>query len=82
MLIPDNYEPDLDARLGLYRRLSHLDSRAGLEGFAAELIDRFGKLPGEINTLLNIVRIKSACRRAGIARVVDAILGNANLVSP
>jgi len=69
VLIPADYVTDLDVRLGLYRRLSALSSKVELEGFAAELIDRFGKLPREVNTLLNIVRIKSACRRAGIARL-------------
>ncbi|MGE4611608.1 MAG: transcription-repair coupling factor [Paracoccaceae bacterium] len=69
VLIPANYVSDLDIRLGLYRRLSALSGKVELEGFAAELIDRFGKLPREVNTLLNIVRIKSACRRAGIARL-------------
>ncbi len=69
VLIPADYVPDLDIRLGLYRRLSALSTKVELEGFAAELIDRFGKLPREVNTLLNIVRIKSACRRAGIAKL-------------
>ncbi|MEE9454975.1 MAG: transcription-repair coupling factor [Paracoccaceae bacterium] len=69
VLIPADYVSDLDVRLGLYRRLSALSTKVELEGFAAELIDRFGKLPREVNTLLNIVRIKSACRRAGIARL-------------
>ena len=32
--------PDLDVRLGLYRRLSSLSTKVELEGFAAELIDR------------------------------------------
>ena len=61
--------PDLDVRLGLYRRLSSLHSKVELEGFAAELIDRFGKLPREVNTLLLIVRIKEMCKRAGIAKL-------------
>ncbi len=69
VLIPENYVPDLDVRLGLYRRLSGLHEKVELEGFAAELIDRFGKLPKEVNTLLNIVRVKSMCKRAGIARL-------------
>lgn len=69
VLIPEKYVPDLDVRLGLYRRLSALSSKVELEGFAAELIDRFGKLPKEVNTLLNIVRIKTACRKAGIAKL-------------
>jgi transcription-repair coupling factor (superfamily II helicase) len=68
-LIPEPYVPDLDVRLGLYRRLSGLSTKVELEGFAAELIDRFGALPREVNTLLLIVRIKAMCKRAGIAKL-------------
>ncbi len=69
VLIPEEYVPDLDVRLGLYRRLSALGSKVELEGFAAELIDRFGPLPREVNTLLLVVRIKAMCRRAGVGRL-------------
>ena len=69
VLIPEAYVPDLDVRLGLYRRLSSLSTKVELEGFAAELIDRFGKLPREVNTLLLVVRIKAMCKRAGIAKL-------------
>lgn len=69
VLIPDTYVPDLDVRLGLYRRLSSLQKKVELEGFAAELIDRFGPLPKEVNTLLLIVRIKAMCKKAGIAKL-------------
>ena len=69
VLIPEDYVPDLDLRLGLYRRLSSLTTKVELEGFAAELIDRFGKLPKEVNTLLLVVRIKAMCKRAGIAKL-------------
>ncbi len=69
VLIPEEYVPDLDVRLGLYRRLSGLATKVELEGFAAELIDRFGKLPREVNTLMLVVRIKAMCKRAGIAKL-------------
>jgi transcription-repair coupling factor (superfamily II helicase) len=69
VLIPEDYVPDLDVRLGLYRRLSGLQTKVELEGFAAELIDRFGELPKEVNTLMLVVRIKAMCKRAGIARL-------------
>ena len=69
VLIPESYVPDLDVRLGLYRRLSGLQRKVELEGFAAELIDRFGKLPREVNMLMLIVRIKAMCKKAGIARL-------------
>ncbi|OWY05044.1 transcription-repair coupling factor [Thioclava sp. F1Mire-8] len=69
VMIPDSYIPDLDVRLGLYRRLSSLTTKVELEGFAAELIDRFGELPKEVNTLLLVVRIKAMCKRAMIAKL-------------
>ena len=69
VMIPEAYVPDLDVRLGLYRRLSQLQTKVEMEGFAAELIDRFGPLPREVNTLLLVVRIKTTCRRAGISRL-------------
>jgi len=69
VLIPEAYVPDLDVRLGLYRRLSELTKKVELEGFAAELIDRFGTLPKEVNTLMLVVRIKAMCKRAGIAKL-------------
>ena len=69
VLIPESYVPDLHVRLGLYRRLSGLTRKVELEGFAAELIDRFGKLPREVNTLMLVVRIKAMCKRAGIAKL-------------
>ena len=69
VMIPESFVADLDVRLGLYRRLSGLASKVELEGFAAELIDRFGPLPREVNTLLLVVRIKAMCKRAHIARM-------------
>ncbi|MCT2538417.1 transcription-repair coupling factor [Sedimentimonas flavescens] len=69
VMIPEVYVPDLDVRLGLYRRLSGLTTKVELEGFAAELIDRFGPLPKEVNTLLLVIRIKGMCKRAHIARL-------------
>ncbi|MDC0551204.1 transcription-repair coupling factor [Amylibacter sp.] len=69
VLIPETYVQDLDVRLGLYRRLSALAKKIELEAFAAELIDRFGKLPTEVDMLLRVVRIKGMCRAAGVAKL-------------
>ena len=46
-----------------------MSTKVELEGFAAELIDRFGKLPREVNTLMLVVRIKAMCKRADIAKL-------------
>ncbi|HRC26548.1 MAG TPA: DEAD/DEAH box helicase, partial [Alphaproteobacteria bacterium] len=69
VLIPEFYVTDLDLRMGLYRRLGDLENPEAVEGFAAELIDRFGALPPEVETLLDVVRIRELCRRAAIARI-------------
>ncbi len=69
VMIPEGYVPDLPLRLGLYKRLSTLDTDEALEAFAAELIDRFGPLPEEVEQLLKVVRIKALCRRANVEKV-------------
>lgn len=69
IMIPDDYVPDLDLRMGLYRRLNELEDRQALESFAAELIDRFGKLPAPTQNLLKIIEIKQNCMKANIAKI-------------
>ena len=66
VLIPEDYVPDDELRMGLYKRMSMLRGRTEIDGFGAELIDRFGGLPSEVRMLLRIVRIKDLCRQAGI----------------
>ena len=67
VLIPENYVPDLDVRLGLYRRPIGVDGKVELEGFAAEVIDRFGPLPRAVNPLLPVVRLTPLVNKAGTA---------------
>jgi transcription-repair coupling factor (superfamily II helicase) len=69
VLIPDTYVADLQLRLGLYRRLSKLESRPDIDGFAAELVDRFGELPEEVKHLLDVVEIKALAKHGGLQNV-------------
>ncbi|AXS40495.1 transcription-repair coupling factor [Breoghania sp. L-A4] len=69
VLIPDHYVPDLQLRLDLYRRLADLTDAQEIDGFGAELIDRFGPLPGEVEHLLKIVFIKALCRQAHVEKI-------------
>jgi transcription-repair coupling factor (superfamily II helicase) len=69
VLIPEDYVADLSVRLALYRRLAELDDEREIDAFAAELVDRFGKLPSEVEHLLQVVAIKALSRRANIERV-------------
>jgi transcription-repair coupling factor (superfamily II helicase) len=56
-------------RLALYRRLAEIEDDRDIEAFAAELVDRFGPLPQEVEYLLQVVSIKSLCRRANVERI-------------
>jgi transcription-repair coupling factor (superfamily II helicase) len=69
IMIPEHYVPDLDLRMGLYRRLGELEDRPAIDAFAAELIDRFGALPEETANLMKIVAVKLNCREAMIAKL-------------
>ncbi len=69
VLIPDTYVEDLNVRMSLYRRISGLENTDEIESFAAELIDRFGEIPQEVNNLLDIVSIKQFCKKACISQV-------------
>ena len=69
VLIPENYVSDLPVRLGLYRRIGALQSDAESEALAAELVDRFGKLPAEVENLLETVALKRACREASVEKL-------------
>ncbi|WP_274424498.1 transcription-repair coupling factor [Chelativorans sp. YIM 93263] len=69
VMIPESYVPDLQLRLGLYRRLGELETAEEIDAFGAELIDRFGPLPEEVQHLLKIVYIKALCRRANVEKL-------------
>ena len=69
VLIPQSYVADLQLRLNLYRRLVDLHELADIEAFGAELIDRFGPLPSEVDHLLKIIFVKGLCVRANIEKI-------------
>lgn len=69
VLIPENYVTDLSVRMGLYRRLADFNGDHDIDALAAEMIDRFGPLPPEVHNLLEIMRIKIYCKRAGIIQM-------------
>jgi transcription-repair coupling factor (superfamily II helicase) len=69
VLIPEDYVGDLSVRLALYRRLAEIEDERDIESFAAELVDRFGPLPGEVEHLLQVVAIKTLSRRANVEKL-------------
>jgi transcription-repair coupling factor (superfamily II helicase) len=69
ILIPEEYVPDLDLRMGLYRRLNDIDDKDGLESFAAEMIDRFGPLPDPTDNLIRLIEIKLDAKKACVSKI-------------
>ena len=69
VLIPEAYVKDLPVRLGLYRRIGALETDAEGEAMAAELVDRFGPLPEEVDNLLQVVALKRLCRETGVEKL-------------
>jgi len=75
ILIPESYIQDLNLRLATYRRISEIEDDEAGDALAAELIDRFGKLPEEVNSLLKVMKIKRLCRKAHVEKVDAGPMG-------
>ena len=69
ILIPESYIEDLNLRLATYRRISEVEDDQSGDALAAELIDRFGTLPIEVESLLKVMKIKRLCRKAHVEKV-------------
>jgi transcription-repair coupling factor (superfamily II helicase) len=67
--LPDDYVPEVNQRLALYKRLASAASDAEVADLHAELADRFGPLPAPAGQLLDIVRIRVAARSVGIEKI-------------
>jgi transcription-repair coupling factor (superfamily II helicase) len=69
ILIPEDYVPDLSVRMALYRRLNDLEEAGDIEGFAAEMSDRFGPIPAPAENLLRLIEIKQNALTAQVAKI-------------
>jgi transcription-repair coupling factor (superfamily II helicase) len=66
--IPEAYVEDTAERLSLYRRLSLSHSDEEVETIREELIDRFGKIPMEVEHLLEVIKVKILLTRLSIKK--------------
>lgn len=73
--IPESYIPDLDVRMEIYHRAGALEDIAGLDSLRAELWDRFGQYPGEVENLLATVELKILSKAAHIERLEAGATG-------
>jgi transcription-repair coupling factor (superfamily II helicase) len=67
--LPDDYVPEVNQRLALYKRLAGAADETEVADLRAELADRFGPLPDPAEQLLDIVRIRVAARPVGIEKI-------------
>ncbi len=68
-LLPQDYCPDIHARLNLYKRLASAADEAALQQVAEEIVDRFGSLPAPARNLLETHRLRLLAARYGLLRV-------------
>ena len=68
-LLPDDYAPDVHERLTLYKRLANCDAVDDITALQEELVDRFGELPPQAQSLLESHRLRLLCRPLGIVKL-------------
>ncbi len=69
MLIPEDYVTNISERLNLYSRLDNIESEESLHNFSTELIDRFGPIPEEVQTLFETVEIRWIAEHLGMEKL-------------
>ena len=68
-LIPDDYLPDIHARLIIYKRIASADSEESLRELQVEMIDRFGLLPDQVKNLFRVTSFKLKATPLGIKKI-------------
>lgn len=68
-LIPDDYLPDVHARLILYKRIASAESQEALDELRVEMIDCFGLLPEPTKTPFSVTRVKLLVQELGIRKL-------------
>jgi transcription-repair coupling factor (superfamily II helicase) len=70
--LPEGYVPEVNQRLGLYKRLAGLSRKEEIGEIRLELLDRFGELPPPAERLLEVVELRIAARALGVEKVEAA----------
>lgn len=78
-LIPEDYLPDIQARLVLYKRISSAETLADLHELQVEMIDRFGLLPEPVKILFSVTELKQKAEKLGI-RKIEANAGGGRII--
>ena len=65
--MPEEYVPDVNQRLVIYKRLSSARDASEIGRIRDELLDRYGAMPPEGENLLEVIRLKIRARKLGVA---------------
>jgi transcription-repair coupling factor (superfamily II helicase) len=68
-LIPDDYLPDVNMRLTLYKRLSNCETKEHLHELQVEIIDRFGLLPDPVKVLFQLAELRQLGEKLGLKKI-------------
>lgn len=68
-LIPEAYLPDVHSRLVLYKRIAGAKRQENLDNLRVEMIDRFGQLPTQTQTLFKITALKLTAEMCGMMKI-------------
>jgi transcription-repair coupling factor (superfamily II helicase) len=81
-LIPEDYLPDIHARLVLYKRISSTHNQTDLRELQIEMIDRFGLLPEPVKTLFSVTELKQTAEKLGIKKIEANVGGGRIIFTP
>lgn len=70
MLIPDEYITNINERMSIYTRLDNVVNEEQITNFKNELIDRFGKVPRQVEELFNGIRLRWLAKDLGLERII------------
>ena len=68
-LIPDDYLPDVNMRLTIYKRLADCKTPSDLHELQVEMIDRFGLLPDPAKVLFQLAELKQKGEKLGLKKI-------------
>ena len=67
--IPDNFTNNYNQKIEIYQNIALCKTEDDIRNIIDEIIDRYGRLPAEIENLLEISRIKRMCMKKGIEKI-------------
>ena len=70
ILIPDSYVESITERLSLYTQLDDIEDEEKLKAFAAEMQDRFGPIPSQVEELFTTIRCRTIAKELGFEKLI------------